>query len=66
MTQLTELPGRMQAGDPHSRAALFGSADSELHRLAHARPPRRARYGSRYRLSGARVVSAVRERRQSW
>ena len=37
MTQLTELLGRMQAGDPQARDALFASAYSELHRLAHAR-----------------------------
>jgi DNA-directed RNA polymerase specialized sigma24 family protein len=37
MTQLTELLGRMQAGDPQAREALFASAYSELHRLAHAR-----------------------------
>src|ERR1700677_3754739 len=37
MTQLTELLGRLQAGDPQARDALFASAYSELHRLAHAR-----------------------------
>jgi RNA polymerase sigma factor (TIGR02999 family) len=37
MTQLTELLGHMQAGDPQARDALFASAYSELHRLAHAR-----------------------------
>ena len=37
MTQLTELLGRIQAGDPQARDALFASAYSELHRLAHAR-----------------------------
>src|SRR5271156_4324091 len=37
MTQLTELLGRMQAGDPQARDALVASAYSELHRLAHAR-----------------------------
>src|SRR5271170_1808943 len=37
MTQLTELLGRMQAGDPQARDALFASAYSELHRLVHAR-----------------------------
>jgi hypothetical protein len=37
MTQLTELLGRMQAGDPQARDALFAAAYSELHRLAHAR-----------------------------
>ena len=37
MSQLTELLGRMQAGDHQARDALFASAYSELHRLAHAR-----------------------------
>ena len=37
MTQLTELLGRIQAGDLQARDALFASAYSELHRLAHAR-----------------------------
>src|SRR5258708_36248103 len=37
MTELTELLGRMQAGDQQARDALFACAYSELHRLAHAR-----------------------------
>jgi RNA polymerase sigma factor (TIGR02999 family) len=37
MTQLTELLGRIQAGDPQARDTLFAAAYSELHRLAHAR-----------------------------
>ena len=37
MTQLTELLGRIQAGDPQARDALFAAAYGELHRLAHAR-----------------------------
>ena len=37
MTQLTELLERIQAGDSQARDALFASAYSELHRLAHAR-----------------------------
>jgi RNA polymerase sigma factor (TIGR02999 family) len=37
MTQLTELLGRVQAGDPQARDTLFAAAYSELHRLAHAR-----------------------------
>jgi hypothetical protein len=37
MTQLTELLGRMQAGDTAARDALFVAAYGELHRLAHAR-----------------------------
>jgi RNA polymerase sigma factor (TIGR02999 family) len=37
MSQLTELLGRMQAGDGQARDALFAAAYSELHRLAHAR-----------------------------
>ena len=37
MTQLTELLGRIQAGDSQARDALFASAYAELHRLAHAR-----------------------------
>ena len=37
MTQLTELLGRMQAGDLQARDALFAAAYAELHRLAHAR-----------------------------
>jgi hypothetical protein len=34
MTQLTELSGRVQAGDVEARNALFATAYSELHRLA--------------------------------
>lgn len=37
MTQLTELLGRIQAGDTEARDALFAAAYSELHRLARAR-----------------------------
>jgi DNA-directed RNA polymerase specialized sigma24 family protein len=37
MTQLTELLARIQAGDAQARDALFATAYSELHRLAHAR-----------------------------
>src|ERR1700680_1922670 len=37
MSQLTELLGRIQAGDTAAREALFSAAYSELHRLAHAR-----------------------------
>src|ERR1700684_167897 len=37
MSQLTELLGRLQAGDTQARDALFAAAYSELHRLAHAR-----------------------------
>jgi RNA polymerase sigma factor (TIGR02999 family) len=37
MTQLTELLGRLQAGDTGARDALFAAAYGELHRLAHAR-----------------------------
>ena len=37
MSQLTELLGRVQAGDTGARDALFAAAYSELHRLAHAR-----------------------------
>src|SRR6202171_3411237 len=37
MNQLTELLGRIQAGDTAARDALFSAAYSELHRLAHAR-----------------------------
>ena len=37
MSQLTELLGRIQAGDTTARDALFAAAYSELHRLAHAR-----------------------------
>jgi RNA polymerase sigma factor (TIGR02999 family) len=37
MTQLTELLGRIQAGDTEARDALFAAAYAELHRLARAR-----------------------------
>ena len=37
MSQLTELLGRIQAGDAGARDALFAAAYGELHRLAHAR-----------------------------
>jgi RNA polymerase sigma factor (TIGR02999 family) len=37
MSELTELLGRIQAGDTAARDALFAAAYSELHRLAHAR-----------------------------
>lgn len=37
MTQLTELLGRIQAGDADARDALFAAAYAELHRLAHIR-----------------------------
>jgi len=37
MNPLTELLGRMQAGDAQARDALFAAAYGELHRLAHAR-----------------------------
>jgi RNA polymerase sigma factor (TIGR02999 family) len=37
MSQLTELLGRIQAGDALARDALFSAAYGELHRLAHAR-----------------------------
>jgi RNA polymerase sigma factor (TIGR02999 family) len=37
MSQLTELLGRVQAGDAGARDALFAAAYSELHRLARAR-----------------------------
>jgi RNA polymerase sigma factor (TIGR02999 family) len=37
MNQLTELLGRLQAGDTEARNALFAAAYSELHRLAHSR-----------------------------
>ena len=37
MTQLTELIGRMHAGDLGARDALFAAAYAELHRLARAR-----------------------------
>ena len=37
MSQLTELLGRVKAGDMGARDALFAAAYSELHRLARAR-----------------------------
>jgi len=37
MNQLTELLGRLRAGDAEARNALFAAAYAELHRLAHAR-----------------------------
>jgi RNA polymerase sigma factor (TIGR02999 family) len=37
MQQLTELLGRLHAGDPEARDALFATAYAELHRLARAR-----------------------------
>lgn len=37
MSQLTELLGRLQSGDPEARAALFAAAYTELHRLARSR-----------------------------
>jgi len=37
MAQLTVLLGRIQAGDPAARDALFAAAYAELHRLARAR-----------------------------
>jgi RNA polymerase sigma factor (TIGR02999 family) len=37
MSQLTELLGRVQAGDAGARDALFAAAYGELHRLAHSR-----------------------------
>jgi len=37
LTQLTELLGRIQAGDSGARAALFAAAYAELHRLARSR-----------------------------
>jgi RNA polymerase sigma factor (TIGR02999 family) len=37
MHQLTALLGRLQAGDPEARHALFAAAYAELHRLARAR-----------------------------
>ena len=37
MNQLTELLGRLQAGDTEARNALFAAAYAELHRLARAR-----------------------------
>jgi RNA polymerase sigma factor (TIGR02999 family) len=37
LTQLTELIGRVRAGDSGARDALFAAAYAELHRLARAR-----------------------------
>ena len=37
MNQLTELLGRIQAGDAEARDALFAAAYTDLHRLARAR-----------------------------
>jgi RNA polymerase sigma factor (TIGR02999 family) len=37
MNQLTELLGRIQAGDAEARDALFATAYTDLHRLARAR-----------------------------
>jgi len=37
MNQLTELLGRLQAGDAEARDALFAAAYRELHRLARSR-----------------------------
>jgi RNA polymerase sigma factor (TIGR02999 family) len=37
MSQLTELLGRLQGGDPEARDALFAAAYPELHRLARSR-----------------------------
>jgi RNA polymerase sigma factor (TIGR02999 family) len=37
MNQLTELLGRVKAGDSQAREALFAVAYRDLHRLAHAR-----------------------------
>ena len=37
MSQLTELLGQLQAGDPEARDALFAAAYTELHRLARSR-----------------------------
>jgi RNA polymerase sigma factor (TIGR02999 family) len=37
MTQLTELLGRIQAGDSAARDTLFAAAYTELHRIARAR-----------------------------
>jgi len=37
MTQLTELLGRLRAGDAEARNTLFASAYAELHRLARSR-----------------------------
>src|SRR5580700_12026316 len=37
MNQLTELLGRLRAGDAEARNALFAAAYAELHRLARSR-----------------------------
>jgi RNA polymerase sigma factor (TIGR02999 family) len=37
MNQLTELLGRLQAGDPEARDELFAASYRELHRLARSR-----------------------------
>jgi RNA polymerase sigma factor (TIGR02999 family) len=37
MSQLTELLGQLQAGDPEARDALFAASYRELHRLARSR-----------------------------
>jgi DNA-directed RNA polymerase specialized sigma24 family protein len=37
MSQLTELLGRIQAGDSEARDTLFAAAYTELHRMARAR-----------------------------
>jgi hypothetical protein len=42
LNPLTELLGRMQAGDSGARDALFAAAYAELHRLARA-PDQKAR-----------------------
>lgn len=44
MTQLTELLGRLRAGDESARDALFAAAYPELHRLAESRLRERGRH----------------------
>jgi RNA polymerase sigma factor (TIGR02999 family) len=44
MTQLTELLGRLHAGDESARDALFSAAYAELHRLAQSRLRDRGRH----------------------
>ena len=44
MTHLTELLARLHAGDEDARAALFGAAYPELHRMAQARLRDRGRH----------------------
>jgi len=44
MAQLTELLGRLHAGDESARDALFSAAYAELHRLAQARLRDRGRH----------------------